>query len=115
MPKNCACLNLVAVSSVNKLDGLITLRTEICRVARSTCKTYCSKQDALFPLVGIDLPNKWVVLEEAVKEYRKNIKPTQVPCMTKVQFDQFASEKAGLEGNEVLSVLHYLDSVGQVR
>lgn len=112
-----ASLNLVAVSSIRELEGLIPLRKEICRVARckSQTTTCSSREAALFPLVGIELPKSWVDLEKAVKEYRNNPKPGEVPCMTKEQFDKFAYDKAGLEGNEVSSGLNYLDSVGEVR
>lgn len=110
-----AYLNLVAVSSTEELKGMILLRNEICRVARCKTSSTSEKDDALFPLVGIDLPTSWVHLEKAIREYRENRKPSEVPCMTMEQFEKFANEKAGLEGSEVVSGLNYLDSVGEVR
>ena len=104
---------------------MILLRSEISRVVRCTghkseptpeaSSVQSHKQDALFPLVGIDLPKSWVELEKAIMKYRENLQPPEVPCMTFEQFEKFALEKAGLRGSEVVSGLNYLDSIGEVR
>lgn len=68
----------------------------------------------LFPCIGRDLPPSWVALEEAIKKYRQDIVPPNVPCMTLKDFQKFALSEAQLLGIQVWSLLKYLDSVGEV-
>ncbi|XP_031556682.1 malignant fibrous histiocytoma-amplified sequence 1 homolog isoform X2 [Actinia tenebrosa] len=100
------CITVVPVSSKEELHGVIPLKEEIKRIARV---------NDLFPSIGRDLPQSWVVLEEAIKKYRKDIMFPNIPCMTLEDFQNFALSKANLSGIQVLAVLKYLDSVGEIK
>lgn len=55
-----------------------------------------------------------MVLEEAIKKYRNEVVPPNVPCMTLEDFHKFALREAKLTEIKVSSVLMHLDSVGEV-
>ncbi|XP_048576951.1 malignant fibrous histiocytoma-amplified sequence 1 homolog isoform X2 [Nematostella vectensis] len=99
-------LGMVAVSNMHELEGMMQLRQEIIRA---------SKDMSLFPSVGRDLPESWVKLELAIKEFRSSVKAPNVPCMTVGQFNKFALDKSGLSGIGLLSALHYFESVGELK
>lgn len=102
-PGNNLSMNVLPVSNVGSLQGMISLRKELVRIARN--KT-------LSPTVDAELPESWVKLEITMKELRKNI---DVPCVSVAEFVELLKQNnSDLPRAELESCLTYLNAIGEM-
>lgn len=96
-------MNVLPVSNVGSLEGMIHLRKELVRIARNK---------DLFPTVDTQLPESWVKVESTMKDLRKSM---AVPCVSVTEFLELLNERnVDISHSELDSCLVYLHAIGEL-
>lgn len=96
-------MNVLPVSNIGSLQGMIGLRKELVRIARN--KDLSSTVDRA-------LPELWVKVESTIKEAAKDM---PIPCMSETELLMFLSEKnVNVSHSELDSCLTYLHAIGEL-
>ena len=90
--------------SNTKLDGIVSLRKELVRIARNR---------NLSPNIDINLPESWVNIEKEIANYRKTDK---IPCLSIVDLQEVLKERGiVVSEHELRSCVSYLDAIGELQ
>ena len=90
--------------SNTKLDGMVTLRKELVRIARNK---------NLSPYIDRNLPESWVNMEKEIAKYRKT---DNTPCLSIVDLQEVLKERGiDVSEYELCSCVSYLDAIGELQ